>query len=178
MRFRRQHRQEEFEASLREHLDALYRTALGLTRNRADAEDLVQEAALRAFRSFHQFKPGTSARAWLLAILRNLFISEYRRMAREPAWSELSEAIPERRDPPTDLSEAIERAVDALPEELRLAISLFYVEALSYREIAQVMQCPLGTVMSRLHTARKRLQEKLLPQEGLRRIRKRGGEGS
>lgn len=163
MIFNRQSQSREFERLLRENLDTLYRAGLRLTGNRIDAEDLVQETAARAFRSFGQFSSGTNVRAWLLTILRNLFINEYRKKAREWKMRKLLETQPEAPSREVDLPEYVRRALDDLPEEQRLALTLFYAEGLSYKEIAKVLKCPAGTVMSRLHAARKRLIKSAFP---------------
>ena len=157
------------------HADALYRTAYHLAGNRVDAEDLTQETYLRAYRGFASFRGG-NARAWLFTILRHVFLDECRRRRRTPviesadddahrftanragSWSPSAESEVLRRLP----SDAVERAFAALPPDWRLVVLLADVEELSYREIAGIMQIPLGTVMSRLHRARRRLQEQLL----------------
>jgi RNA polymerase sigma-70 factor (ECF subfamily) len=167
----------DFEALTLPHAAALYRTAYHLTGSAVEAEDLTQETYLRAFRSFAGFRDG-DVRAWLFAILRHAFIDDYRKRGRSPtvapdidideegalagsgmvtAWAPSAESEALRSLP----SEAIERAFAALPPEWRMVVMLADVEELSYREIADVMDVPLGTVMSRLHRARKRLQEHL-----------------
>ncbi len=165
----------DFASMALEHASALYRTAYHLAGNAFEAEDLTQETYLRAYRAFAEFRGG-DARAWLFTILRHVFLDECRRRGRMPtiesadddalafsthaagacAPSAESEAL--RRLP----SEAVERAFAALPPDWRLVVLLADVEELSYREIADIMGIPLGTVMSRLHRARKRLQERLL----------------
>ncbi len=158
------------------HLDALYQMALRLTRNRAEAEDVVQEACLRAFRSFHQFNPGTNCRAWLFTILRNVFLNRMRREGREvpevdassPA-GELESATmsappsgnPEEEFFQTVVHGDVDRALKALPLPFREVVLLADLEGLSYKEIAEVMGCPVGTVMSRLSRGRHRLRESL-----------------
>ena len=158
------------------HSAALYRTAYHLTGNPFEAEDLTQETYLRAFRGFAGFRGG-DARAWLFTILRHAFIDECRKQGRyktveldvsdsglvngngaTATWSPSAEAEALRALP----SEAIERAFAALPPDWRLVVLLADVEELSYSEIAEIMGTPMGTVMSRLHRARKRLQERLL----------------
>ena len=157
------------------HAGALFRTAYHLAGNRADAEDLTQETYLRAYRGFASFRGG-DARAWLFTILRHAFLDECRRRRRMPPietadedaqrfiargagpWAPSAESEALRRLP----SDAIERAFAALPPDWRLVVLLADVEELSYREIAVIMEIPLGTVMSRLHRARRRLQEHLL----------------
>ncbi len=150
---------EAFEELLREHLDFLYRCALRLTRQRLEAEDLVQETAARALRHFDRYRPGTNARAWLLTVMRNIFINGYRRKAKERELMRSIEADARVVRKTTELPERVERTLDALPEEQRLALSLFYAEGFSYAEIARAMECPIGTVMSRLHAGRKKLLE-------------------
>lgn len=164
------------------HLDALYRMALRLTRNAADAEDLVQETYLRAFRARHQFRPGTNLRAWLFRILMNAFINEYRKQARRPSNTSLDElddfslyhqmldgrpqvgsgTIEE--EVFARLSEErVLAALDDLPLEFRQVVHLADVEGFSYREIAEILGIPIGTVMSRLHRGRRKLQRLLAP---------------
>jgi RNA polymerase sigma-70 factor (ECF subfamily) len=158
------------------HAATLYRTAYHLAGNAGEAEDLTQEAYLRAFRAFDDYRGG-NARAWLLTILRHVFIDECRRRGRmrtveldaADLGSLLGNGVGGTSSPSAEHealdrlpSEAIERAVAALPADWRLVLLLADVEELSYREIAEVMDVPLGTVMSRLHRARKRIQERLL----------------
>lgn len=162
----------DFEALVLPHAAALYRTAYHLCGNAVEAEDLTQETYLRAYRAFASMR-GNDPRPWLFAILRHAFIDECRRQGRRPeithdpgeiTMSTASAVMPSaesealRRLP----SEAIERAFAALPSDWRLIVLLADVEDFSYREIADVMDVPLGTVMSRLHRARKRLQHHLL----------------
>jgi RNA polymerase sigma-70 factor, ECF subfamily len=162
------------------HIDALYRTALRMTRNASDAEDLVQEAYLRAFRSLHQFTEGTNLRAWLFRILTNTYINEYRRRQRRPASASLDgfeefylydHLVDSRVQPPDERPEdvVLERltvgdvtaAIESLPEEFRQVVLLADVEGFAYREIAEIVGIPVGTVMSRLFRARRRLQKQL-----------------
>ncbi len=165
---------EEFEQVALAHLDALYRTALRLTRNRAEAEDIVQEACLRAFRGFHRFDPGTNARAWLFTILRNVFLNRLRREGREvfqgdamleeagdSATLEAASASPEEEFFQTVVHGDVDRALNALPLAFREVVVLADLEGLSYREIAGVVGCPLGTVMSRLSRGRRLLRASL-----------------
>ncbi len=170
-----------FEQEMLPHLDAMYSVALRLTRSPSDAEDLVQDALLRAYRFFDRYEPGTNAKAWLLRILTNTFINRHRRRTREREILEEGEGQPAgQRTVGTDLlrrltdpaGEAERRvlaaeirvAVESLPEQQRLMVLLADVEGLSYKEIAEVVGCPIGTVMSRLHRARKRLQGVLAEQ--------------
>jgi len=167
-----------FEAEALSHLEALYRVASRLTKNPADAEDLVQDALIKAMRARDQYQPGTNLKAWLLKILTNTFINRYRRGGLErsvldgPDTEPLADgwmstaSMSAMRDPETlalrPLLEAeIDRALAEIPEEFRLAVVLSDVEELSYKEIAEVMGCPMGTVMSRLHRGRKLMQQAL-----------------
>ena len=156
------------------HLDSLYRFALRLTHNRAEAEDVVQETCVRAFRSFHRFNPGTNSRAWLFAILRNLFLNRARREGREvPAgdvasWesttgspSEASPHNPEEEFFQTVLHGDVDRALKALPLPFREVVLLTDLEGFTYREAAAVLSCPIGTVMSRLSRGRRLLRQAL-----------------
>ena len=162
-----------FEREALVHLDSLYRLALRLSGNEADAEDLVQEAMLRAYRSWERYTPGTNAKGWLLTILRHLFINEYRRKRRHPESVDLDTIEPyalldekQEEDPQTEffdriVDEEVLRAVDQLPEAFREAVMLSDVEGLSYEEIAKVLEVPVGTVKSRLYRGRRQLQGKL-----------------
>lgn len=169
-------RSREFEEVALVHLDALYRSALWLTRNRAEAEDLVQEACLRGFRNFHRFNPGTNCRAWLLTILRNIFLNRRRRAEREVLEEDAAvwESSPESATLPTSASDNpeeellqtllhgdVDRALRGLPLAFREAVVLADLEGLSYKEVAQVLGCPIGTVMSRLSRGRHLLRQAL-----------------
>jgi RNA polymerase sigma-70 factor (ECF subfamily) len=175
------HRKREFEEVALPHLGALFNLAINLTRNRKDAEDLVQDAYLRAFRFFDSYEPGTQIRAWLFRILRNTFINRYRAAKVRPEevhfdkvevayerW--IDERFLSRHAPITPeqvvmdgvLDDEVRQAVDELPEEYRTVVLLALVEELSYKEIAAALSIPLGTVMSRLHRGRRRLQATLL----------------
>ena len=168
-----------FESEALSFLDALYRTALRMTRSEAEAEDLVQETYIRAFRFRAQFAPGTNLKAWLFRILTNTFINEYRRKAARPDTTELDdvdESILYRHmrevspgssspDPEAEvidnaLSSEVKEALEALPEKFRTTL-LLDVEGFSYKEIAEMLEIPIGTVMSRLHRGRKILQRRL-----------------
>lgn len=161
----------DFEREALPHLGSLYATAHRLTRNSRDAEDLVQEAMLRAFRFFHRFEPGTNCRAWLFKILHNTFVTRYRSSSRERELVELlrqsedlrgeDDSSPERHALGSSLGPHVQRALDSLPEEFRTVVILCDLEDLSYREIADILDCPLGTVMSRLHRGRRFLQREL-----------------
>jgi RNA polymerase sigma-70 factor (ECF subfamily) len=160
-------------------LDALYSGALRMTRNPADAEDLVQETMLRAYRSFDRFEAGTNLKAWLFRIMTNAYINTYRKRQREPQkvssdeledfdlYQELKTHDAEMtRTPETIVLDSlvdsdITEAIDDLPEQFRMAVLLSDVEGFSYAEMAEIMDVPLGTVMSRLHRGRKALQKRL-----------------
>jgi RNA polymerase sigma-70 factor (ECF subfamily) len=172
-------RSREFEAVALVHLDALYRYALRLTHNRSDAEDLVQEASLRAFRGFHRFNPGTNCRAWLFTILRNAFLNRVRQAGRDvlggasaelesesEALQRLPDTAPARGHPEEEFFQTVlhgdvDRALKALPLPFREVVILADLEGLSYREIAEVVGCPVGTVMSRLARGRGLLRQAL-----------------
>lgn len=164
-----------FEEEARPHLDALYSTALRLTRSECDAEDLVQDTLVRAYRFFDRFEAGTNFKAWLLRIQMNTFVNRYRRSTRErqvfdgPMATPVGEGVMSRAtmrgltDPVGSahrklIAKEINEAFETLSEEARAMVLLADVEELSYKEIAEVMGCPIGTVMSRLHRARKQLQ--------------------
>ncbi len=167
----------EFEGVALGHLDLLYRAALRLTHKRAEAEDLVQETWLRALRHFDQFDPGSNCRAWLLTILRNAFLNRLRREGREILESDmaateagaarLEEASVARSSPEEDFFQTVlhgdvDRALKTLPLPFRLVVTLADLEGLTYKEIAQVLDCPIGTVMSRLSRARQLLRKELV----------------
>jgi RNA polymerase sigma-70 factor (ECF subfamily) len=169
----------EFEELVLEHLGSLHGFALTLTRNAADAEDLVQDAVVRAYRFFHRFERGTNVRAWLFRIVRNTFINAYRKRRARPAESRFEaiagayeQLIDETRvlrlpNPEEALSDAlvlddVRRGLDDMPEEYRAVVHLCLLEGFSYRETAEALDVPVGTVMSRLHRGRKRLQAALL----------------
>ncbi|MDP9321012.1 MAG: sigma-70 family RNA polymerase sigma factor [Chloroflexota bacterium] len=168
-----------FESEALSFLDALYRTALRMTRSEAEAEDLVQETYIRAFRFRQQFTPGTNLKAWLFRILTNTFINQYRRRAARPETTELDDVeesilyrhmrnvSPDSASPDPEaelidstLSSEVKDALEALPEKFRTTL-LLDVEGFSYKEIAEMLDIPIGTVMSRLHRGRKFLQKRL-----------------
>ena len=170
---------DEFEAEALRHLDALYRTALRMTRSEADAEDLVQETYIRAFRFREQFTLGTNMKAWLFRILTNTFINTYRRKSAQPEVTDLEgvdefslyrrmaddRAASSSPDPETELLKGVvdtevTDALEELPEKFRTTV-LLDVEGFSYKEIAEMLGIPIGTVMSRLHRGRKFLQKRL-----------------
>jgi RNA polymerase sigma-70 factor (ECF subfamily) len=159
-------------------MDMLYAVALRLTRNVADAQDLTQNTIVKALRFHGKFEKGTYIKAWLLTILRNTFINEYRRKVRRPAVVELTGAEPAQ-DHALDsevpyepaqpakghlmelLDDQVKAAIEALPEDFRKAVVMADLDDMSYKEIADAMGCPLGTVMSRLYRGRKLLREQL-----------------
>jgi RNA polymerase sigma-70 factor, ECF subfamily len=172
-----QTKQEVFEALALEYFDALYNVALYLTRNPDEARDLVQETYYKAYRFFHRFEPGTNMKAWLFTILRNTYINMYRRAYRHHEQVDFAQIEPVYADPGlvhdwTDhaavetllhhsVHDEVKQALDALPEEFRLVVLLADLEGFSYKEIAKIVGCPEGTVMSRLFRGRQRLQKRL-----------------
>jgi len=165
-----------FERDVVPQLSQLYPAALRMTRNPTDAEDLVQETSVKAYAAFHQFRPGTNLRAWLNRILTTTFINVYRKRKREPQQAlggDLQEwqMSADRLAPPVQSAEAeaLERTTDSdllralrgLPNEFRTAVYLADIEGYPYREIAEIMGTPVGTVMSRLHRGRKRIREQI-----------------
>ena len=168
---------ERFEREALPLMRDLFAAALRLTRNRSDAEDLLQETYLRAYRGFAGFRPGTNLRAWLYRILTNTYINSYRKRQREPqvvpdesveewylydrlaregagasAEAEVLDALPD---------EDVQAALESLPEQFRMAVLLADVEGFSYKEIADILGIPMGTVMSRLHRGRRALERRL-----------------
>ncbi len=168
----------DFEALLMPVLDRAFGMAMSLTRSRTDAEDLVQEASLLAFRAFHTFEPGSNFKAWYFKILTNAFYTSRRRASRRPVETDIDGATSlylygkcaeaglheGTEDPAGRLlgkldAEQIMAAIDSLPEEFRVVCTLYFVEDLPYQEIAESVGCPVGTVRSRLHRGRRVLQK-------------------
>ena len=162
------------------YMDQLYGAARRMTRNAADAEDLVQETYLRAYKGYDRFAEGTNLRAWLFRILTNLFINEYRRRKRRPnevdfgetdtlymyrglGGGELARRSRSAEDEMLDgvTSAEVRHAIESLPDSYRVAVLLADVEGFAYKEIAEILDIPIGTVMSRLHRGRKKLRESL-----------------
>jgi len=156
--------QERFEAEALPHIRSLYGTAYRMTRNAHDAEDLVQETMLRAYRAFDGYTPDTNIRAWLYTILHRVRTDAYRRSARSPHTVELPEqgpAVPAPQEALARGQEDIERALAGLPEVFRNAVVLRDVQDFTYDEIAKMLQVPIGTVMSRIHRGRALLRQAL-----------------
>ena len=172
----------EFEELLAANMPVLYRAALHLTRNRADAQDLLQDVYVRALRFHHRYQSGTYIKPWLMTILRNTFINEYRRRGRRPAELELAaiEHLPA--EPPVPglgfmpqefpethplecLSDATRAAMDELSDAHRGILVMADMKDMTYREIAEALDCPMGTVMSRLHRGRRLVRQALAEQQ-------------
>jgi RNA polymerase sigma-70 factor (ECF subfamily) len=166
-----------FEAEALPHMDALYRTALRMTKNESDAQDLVQEAYVKAYRFWDKFELGSNCRAWLFKIMTNIFINDYRSKSRSPMsvnvddvddnylYGQLASLGPED-DPEKQFfakifDDDVKQAIEELPDDFRLVVVLSFLEGFSYQEIADIADLQLGTVKSRLHRGRKLLQRKL-----------------
>jgi RNA polymerase sigma-70 factor (ECF subfamily) len=161
----------EFGVLAIQHMNSFYNTALRMTGNEAEAEDLVQDAYLRAFRFFDKFEKGTNFKAWLFKIIRNIYINKYRNEINTPQMMDVSDAeaigFLSERDTPEILifddllDDDITKALDTLPDDFRLTLIMSDLEGFSYKEIADILDCPIGTVMSRLHRGRKLLRKNL-----------------
>ena len=169
----------EFEQVALVHIDSVYNVALRMTKNTSDAEDLVQETYLKAFRFFNKFQAGTNCKAWLLKILTNLFNNKYRQRIKEPpqvSYDEVEEDFlyslllketlepnenPERILFSQIVEDDVKKVMDNLPEEFRMVVILSFIEDCSYKEIAEIMDTNIGTVKSRLHRGRTMLQKAL-----------------
>jgi RNA polymerase sigma-70 factor, ECF subfamily len=172
--------QARFEEQASPFMSALYAAALRMTRNPSDAEDLVQETYLRAYRGFGGFREGTNLKAWLYRILTNTFINQYRAKKRRPDQVDLDdvedfyifrrlgglEAADAERTAETEALEGmpddeVKQALESIPEQFRMAVILADIEGFSYKEIAEILDVPIGTVMSRIHRGRRQLQKLL-----------------
>lgn len=170
-------RKQRFERDALQYMNQLYAAALRYTKNPEDAQDLVQDTYAKAYTSFHQFEPGTNLKAWLYRVLTTTFINTYRKDQRRPQTSDseledwqIAEASSHTSDQGKSTEDVvlenlpdsdIKRALAEIPEEFRMAVYLADVEGFSYKEIAEIVGVPSGTVMSRLHRGRKQLREKL-----------------
>ncbi|MCG8605650.1 sigma-70 family RNA polymerase sigma factor [bacterium] len=176
----------EFQEVAFEHMDSLYNTALRMTKNEVDAQDLVQDVYVRAYRFFDKFKRGTNFKAWIFKILTNTFINQYRKKTSQPyhiefdkvqhnyegdkvgdSFEQLVDSLDDNYDMLFD--DEIKRALQALSDDFRMVVILADIESFSYKEIARIIGCPIGTVMSRLSRGRRQLQN------GLREYAIRGG---
>ena len=186
-----------FDALLEPLLNSAFGVAYHLTRNREDAQDVVQEAAYNAFRAFHQFEPGTNFKAWFFRILTNCFFHQYRRKQRGPMLVDLEDAselymfvaatgsgqVGPDDDPAGQVlskisAESVQDAIEALPLEFRVVASLYFMQEFTYPEIAEILECPVGTVRSRLHRARRMLQKTLWLVAQEHGVGRDAGEGS
>lgn len=169
-------KQRAFEREALPHMDLLYNYALRMTFNAADAEDLVQETYLKAFRFWDSYEQGTNIRAWLFRIMKNAYINRYRKEKKEPETVEYQEienfynSVRESAAESSDLQESVfnnlleddvANAIAALPEDFRTVVILCDIEELTYEEVAEFLDCPIGTVRSRLHRGRKLLRAQL-----------------
>lgn len=169
-------KQSEFERIALVHLDTIYSSALRMTGNTSDAEDLVQETFLKAYRFFHRFRKDSNCLAWLLKIMKNSYINRFRQKSREPVTVAGNPARPDQEiytdaadmsgTPEDDvfdrlLDDDVEQAIRALPEEFKLVVMLSDIEGLQYKEIADILGCPVGTVRSRLSRGRRLLRKHL-----------------
>lgn len=170
-------RTKRFERDALQYMNQLYAAAMRYTKNPEDAQDLVQDTYIKAYNSFHQFEPGTNLKAWLYRVLTTTFINTYRKDQRRPQTSDseledwqIAEASSHTSDQGKSTEDVvldnlpdsdIKNALAEIPEEFRMAVYLADVEGFSYKEIAEIVGVPAGTVMSRLHRGRKQLREKL-----------------
>ncbi len=170
-------KRKSFETEALPHMDALFRTALRMTKNESDAEDLVQETYVKAYRFWDRFEPGSNCRAWLFKIMTNIFINEYRSKSRSPVAVNVDEvddnflygqlAVDEPSENPEQqffakiFDDDVKKAIEDLPDDFRFVVVLSFLEGFSYQEIADIMDLQLGTVKSRLHRGRKLLQKAL-----------------
>ena len=170
-------RRKEYEAEALPHMDALYRTALRMTKNESDAQDLVQEALIKAYRNWDKFESGSNCRAWLFKIMTNIFINDYRSKSRAPVsvnvddiddnylYGQLAQfgpsENPERQLFAKIFDDDVKKAIEELPDDFRMVVVLSFLEGFSYQEIADIADLQLGTVKSRLHRGRKLLQKQL-----------------
>jgi len=189
----------KFEATVLPHTNALYGGAYRLTRNAGDAEDLVQDTVLRAYRFWHTYQEGSNCKAWLFKILSNTFINSYQRKRRsgeilnaaiaEQASTDgvliqaksLNQLSPEELLVQQSMSEDVERALASIPDDFRVAVVLCDVEGFSYKEISEILECPVGTVMSRLYRGRRLLQKELhdfAKSQGLLQEEPQGAQGT
>jgi len=170
-------RRATFEKEAVPHMDALYRTALRMAKNESDAQDLVQEAFVKAYRNWDRFEPGSNCRAWLFKIMTNIFINDYRSKARTPVAVNVDEIddnylygqlaqVSHEENPEHELfaklvDDDVKKAIEELPDDFRVVVVLSFLEGFSYQEIADITNLQLGTVKSRLHRGRKILQKQL-----------------
>ncbi|MGD2215933.1 MAG: sigma-70 family RNA polymerase sigma factor [Gemmatimonadales bacterium] len=166
-------KRKEFESEALVHLDTLYNVALRLTGNASDAEDLVQDTVTKAYRAWDKYEAGTNCRAWLVTIMRNTFINQFRRRSKQPSpvqfdavedisvFEQVRDRDPEGSFFHSIVDDEVKSAIQELPEEFRLPVVLSDVEGLSYAEIAEILDLPVGTVKSRLFRGRRRLQQRL-----------------
>jgi len=169
----------DFDSQMMPYLDSLYNTAYRMTRSSEDAEDLVQETYFKAYKYYDKFEEGTNLKAWLFKILKNTFINNYRKRKLEPRsvdFAEIEDSFErivrrDNSDQPADpeseyftgiLDDDVKKALDSLPYDYRMVVILADLEDFSYKEIAEILDCPVGTVMSRLYRGRKLLEKVLL----------------
>jgi RNA polymerase sigma-70 factor (ECF subfamily) len=165
-----ENKHKEFEEVALQYMTPLYAAALRMARSESEAQDLVQDSYLRAYRFFDTFEKGTNFKAWLFTILKNTYINKYCKESKmppmEPICGAEAEALKASATPENEIfgklfDDDITRAMNSLPDDFRLAVILSDLEELSYKEIAEVLDCPIGTVMSRLHRGRSLLRESL-----------------